>query len=209
LYPQGERDQEDKNTKETEKGQTKEGGSTRTSHQKEKQDSQAAGRGHANVNSEVKCPLFKIPYISCGWIGKPGNLEKHLTQAHSSIVKRSPTFTCSSLSNNVLVILSNNEIFLYYKYISYTDIWYAVVQKVGITNKKFRYKIDFLSENFNDNLTFRHEVSKTTEPFEIIFDARNCMAIRRYHLEPFIRNGEICMIVAITEAPVSRKREHD
>jgi hypothetical protein len=148
----------------------------------------------------VKCPLFKIPQITCYWSGVPNILVMHLEAEHRYILIRGPDFDCRFVVNNALLIMFNNEIFLYYKYVSYT-IMYAVIQQVGMTNEKYEYIIELHAQDETvEDITFKLNVNPISEPFEGLFDARECMAVTIECLEPFMVKNELNMKVKIKSA---------
>jgi hypothetical protein len=145
----------------------------------------------------VNCPLFKIPDIKCSWSGVPHILVKHLEAEHGNIVIRGPDFDCRHVENNAFIIFFNGEMFLYYKYISYTSL-YAVVQQVGTNNQKYTYRIELTSTDEEvDDITFHLQVNTISIPFEAVFDARECMALTIDSLEPFVVNRKLNMKVKI------------
>jgi hypothetical protein len=152
------------------------------------------------MNFRVRCPLFKVSPKWCAWVGTVGNLENHVTDSHADILKRGSNFDCQSVTNNALLILYNSEVFLYYKCIKDDGMWYALVQHIGITNKKYKYTIKILSvDNIINCIMFRFRTSKISETFKRIFVAGRCMAIEQTVLKPFIRNDRIRMTVTIEE----------
>ncbi|XP_023722501.1 uncharacterized protein LOC111872641 [Cryptotermes secundus] len=145
----------------------------------------------------VKCPLFKIPHIKCSWSGAPNILVLHLEAEHRKIVIRGPDFDCRLIVNKALLISFNDEIFLYYKYISST-IMYAIIQQVGMKNEKYTYIIELHSQDETvEDITFNLNVNPICEPFEALFDARECVAVAVEFLEQFIVNNELNMKVKI------------
>jgi hypothetical protein len=157
--------------------------------------------------STVTCPLSKVPEITCIWVGNLGHLERHVTNAHAAILRRCRVFRCGTFQNKVLLILFNQEIFLYYKHVSYTGIVYAVVQQVGVTNKSYRYIIELRTEDETvDNITFSFKIENTSQPLEMVFDARRCMAMTDESLEPFVVNKELNMWVKISEIDIDSDR---
>jgi hypothetical protein len=162
--------------------------------------------GDMNLDFRVRCPLYKIPQLNCPWIGTPGNLQNHVTHEHTDILQTGPRFKCKSLTDNGLLILYNSEIFLYYKRIEDDGTWHALVQQLGTTDKKYRYKIQLTSGDpavENINLTFR--VKNISESFERIFDSGRCMAMQQNVMKRFVRNGEINMTITMNE--ISSRRQ--
>jgi hypothetical protein len=149
------------------------------------------------LGEAVKCPLFKIPQIKCSWSGVPNILVTHLEYEHCNILVRGPDFDCKFVTNNALLIFFNEEIFLYYKYVSYT-IMYAAVQQVGMRNEKYMYIMELHAQDETvEDIIFNLNVNPISEPFEAVFDARDCMAVTIECLEPFIENNELNMKVKI------------
>ena len=157
-------------------------------------------RGSAvNMNSVILCPTHKLSDAPCVWYGALRNLKNHVTNNHTNVLRRGNVFDCNSLDNTVRLILYRREIFLYYKYVSRTGIVYAVVQQVGLTNKKFKYSISLSADDSVDTISFSFAVTDVSVPYEIIFDAGRCMAMTEDRLEPFVRNRQLEMVVRLKE----------
>jgi len=161
-------------------------------------------RAAVNMNSLILCPTHKLSDAPCVWYGALRNLKNHVTSNHANILRRSNVFNCNTLDNTVRLILYRKEIFLYYKYVSRTGIVYAVVQQVGVTNKKFKYTISLSADDSVDTIRFSFAVTDVSVPYEIIFDAGRCMAMTEDLLEPFIRNRQIEMLVRLREVRARR-----
>ncbi|PNF18194.1 hypothetical protein B7P43_G18103 [Cryptotermes secundus] len=165
-----------------------------TSHQRRKREAPQ------DSDSTIICPVSKIPERRCNWVGTLDSLRLHFTCEHWGIYRSGPIFRCGSFQNKVLLILFNQEVFLYYKHVTHTGIVYAVVQQVGVTNKEFKYTIKLRAEDETvENITFSFKTEKTSEPLEIIFDARRCMAMTDESLIPFVVKHELNMTVKISE----------
>ncbi|XP_023709599.1 uncharacterized protein LOC111865644 [Cryptotermes secundus] len=172
-----------------------------TSHQRRKR------KATQDSDSTITCPVSKIPERRCNWVGTLDSLHRHVTCDHWGIYRSGPIFRCGSFQNKVLLILFNQEIFLYYKHVTYTGIVYAVVQQVGVTNKEFKYTIKLRAEDETvENITFSFKTEKTSEPLEIIFDARRCMAMTDESLIPFVAKHELNMTVKISETATHSDR---
>jgi hypothetical protein len=156
-------------------------------------------REAVNLHSEILCPMYKISDAECDWYGTLGDLKKHVTGSHTNILLQGNVFDCRTLDSTVFIILYRGEIFLYYKYVSDTGIVYAVVQQVGVTNKKFKYSISLSADDSADSICFSFAVTDVNVPYEIIFDAGRCMAMTEDRLEPFVRNLELDMVVRLRE----------
>lgn len=161
-------------------------------------------RAAVNMNSVILCPTHKLSDAPCVWYGALRNLKNHVTSSHTNILRRGNVFDCNTLDNTVRLILYRREIFLYYKYISYTGIVYAVVQQVGVTNKKFKYSISLSADDSVDSISFSFAVTDVSVPYEIIFDAGRCMAMTEDRLEPFVRNRQLEMVVRLREVHARR-----
>ena len=161
-------------------------------------------RAAVNMNSVLLCPTHKLSDAPCVWYGALRNLKNHVNSSHTNILRRSNVFDCNSLDNTVRLILYRREIFLYYKYVSHTGIIYAVVQQVGVTNKKFKYSISLSAYDYVDNISFSFPVTDVSVPYEIIFDAGRCMAMTEDRLEPFVRNRQLEMVVRLREVRARR-----
>jgi hypothetical protein len=144
--------------------------------------------------------LVKVSEDVCAWVGKLGNLEEHVEDEHGDILCRDYVFGCNSLTNNALILLLNQEIFLYYKYISHSGVMFVIVQQVGVTNRKYGYTVEILASNEKDDDIYRNFTAyKITDPFDPIFDNHRCMVIRVDSLDPYVQDGEILMCVGINE----------
>jgi hypothetical protein len=152
-----------------------------------------------NLNSVILCPTLKLSEAPCDWYGALRNLKNHVLSSHTNILRRGNVFDCNTLENAVCLILYRGEIFLYYKYVSHTGIMYAVVQQVGVTNKKFKYSISLYGDDSVDNISFSFAVTDVSVPYEIIFDAGRCMAMTEDRLEPFVKNRQLEMVVRVRE----------
>jgi hypothetical protein len=150
------------------------------------------------MNIYVTCPLLKIPQKTCPWIGSLRQLKEHVVWTHSGILKTVSTFQCTSLHTTALLILFNEELFLYYKFISDYGHWYAVVQQVGTTNKKYMYKIKLHSEDETvPDRVYIFRVTSIREDFEVLFDAPRCFASTDQNMEPFITEHGVDMRVTL------------
>jgi hypothetical protein len=158
-----------------------------------------------DMNSTVTCPLAKVSDDICAWVGTLGTLEEHVEEEHADVLSRGCVFGCDSLTNNVLLLLDNNEIFLYYKYISQSGVMFVIVQQVGVTNRKYGYIVELVAINDEDDILETFTAYKITEPFEPIFDNRRCMVIRIDSLGPYIEDGDLAMSVGIHELNPSVK----
>jgi hypothetical protein len=156
-------------------------------------------RAAVNMNSLILCPTHKLSDAPCVWYGALRNLKNHVTSSHTNILRRGNIFYCNTLDTTVRLILYRREIFLYYKYVSHTGIVYAVVQQVGVTNKKFKYSISLSAYDSVDSISFSFAVTDVSVPYEIIFDAGRCMAMTEDRLEPFVRNRQLEMVVRLRE----------
>jgi hypothetical protein len=183
----------------TEAGDTK-GDNSTTSAEKETRDSDDDDDDEElDMNSTSRCPLDKIPDRACAWADTLHNLEEHVMLTHGEIVRRHPSFSCNTTKSNVLLILHHKEVFLYYKCVSDTGIMHAIVQQVGITNRKYRYTVVLGSADNSDNVTATFRISRTSRPFEVVFEAGKCLAVKGDRLERFIQNNEINMFLSIKE----------
>jgi hypothetical protein len=148
---------------------------------------------------QVRCPLFRISPTSCDWCGTLGSLENHVRETHDDIIRKDSNVVCNSLRDNALIILHDEEMFLYYKCIKENGMFYATVLQVGLTSKDYKYIIKLLSvENTIGRITFRFGMHKIKdETFENVFNSGRCMAIEKTILTPYIRHDKINMIVRI------------
>jgi hypothetical protein len=161
-------------------------------------------RAAVNMNSVILCPTHKLSDAPCVWYGALRNLKNHVTSSHTNILRRGNVFDCNALDSTVRLILYRREIFLYYKYVSHTGIVYAVVQQVGVTDKKFKYSISLFADDSVDSISFSFAVTDVSVPYEIIFDAGRCMAMTEDSLEPFVRNRQLEMVVRLREVRARR-----
>jgi hypothetical protein len=161
-------------------------------------------RAAVNMNSVILCPTHKLSDAPCVWYGALRNLKNHVISNHANILRKGNGFNCNALENTVRLIFFRKEIFLYYKYVSRTGIVYAVVQQVGVTNKKFKYTITLSADDSVDTIRFSFAVTDVSVPYEIIFDAGRCMAMTEDLLEPFVINRQLEMVVRLKEVRARR-----
>jgi hypothetical protein len=141
----------------------------------------------------IKCPMLRIPFHKCRWSGKATILVQHLLAEHSRFLIRAPEFHCRHIMNRELLIVFNDEVFLYYKFVSHAYV-YAVVQQVGLTGEKYEYTVEFRAEeDKDDNIIFTLNPHSIDLPLETIFDDFDCMAIDFDRLLPFKTNMEVDM----------------
>lgn len=164
------------------------------------EEEEEGGGKVVNMNTKVACPLFKIPHNRCAWVGRLGNVKTHMILQHNNLLWYGSTFKCTSLHTIASAIIFNSELFLYYKFITEYGHWYTVVQQVGTTNRKYRYKIKLCSEDETvPDRIYIFRVTKITLGFEVLFDARRCFTSIDDYLEPFVTENGIDMTVEITE----------
>ena len=158
-----------------------------------------------DMNSLIPCPVLKVTTATCDWHGTLRNLQRHLNNRHNALLRSGNIIYCKIFQKAMSIIQYHGELFLYYKHISYTGIMYAVVQQVGLTNKKFKYTISLIADDPQENITFTFAVTHISVPFEILFDAFRCAAITEDHLDPFVKNDQVEMAVHLREVILRKK----
>jgi hypothetical protein len=167
--------------------------------EEEEEEGGIQGR-EVDVDGAYVCPLTKIGKHMCLFSGNILELSRHVRNAHNDILLTGCTFQCTSVITTVFLILFDSELFLYYKQINDGN-WHVILQQVGLTNKKYRYKIRLHSEDETvpDHL-YTYRMTNVEEEFSTIFDARRCLVSTDDRLEPFITNDRIDMTITITES---------
>jgi hypothetical protein len=148
---------------------------------------------------KIKCPLFKVAPFHCPVSEPATSLVEHLLSKHRYILIQEPEFDCEHVAIRVLLILFDNEVFLYYKHISQTSM-HVLVQQVGLTNEKYKFRIELSAWDAEDNINFTGNATSIDEDFETVFNTYDCLTINLDNLDKFATNSDIDMKVKITRA---------
>ncbi|KDR11334.1 uncharacterized protein LOC110837184 isoform X2 [Zootermopsis nevadensis] len=155
--------------------------------------------------SEIACPFLKIEHDRCFWGGRILRLKNHMVLTHFNVLRLYSTFTCAATDTTASLLVVDSEVFLYYKFITEYGHWYVVVQQVGTTNKKFRYRIKLHSEDETiPDRIYIFRVTRITVDFEVLFDAEKCFVSSDAEMEPFVTDLGADMRVTI-----KRNRSHN
>ncbi|PNF16921.1 hypothetical protein B7P43_G04203, partial [Cryptotermes secundus] len=167
-----------------------------SAHHEDKADSEKV-LTHAQMEGTVTCPLVNVSNHFCTWVGKLDNLKEHVEDEHGDVLSRGCVFECVSLTNNALLVLAYTEIFLYYKHISSYGVMYVIVQQVCVTREKYRYIVNFLGDDYTDEIILDFAVQEISKPLDKVLKSGECLAITEERLRPFIRGDKMAMAVKI------------
>jgi hypothetical protein len=148
----------------------------------------------------VICPLSKITDISCTRVCRHKNLLKHLTGAHSDILRIGPTFHTRYLNENVLLILFRGEVFLYQKRIDDNLGLSTILQSLGITDNKFEYEVTIRGGHSHEGIRADITLKAKVEPNDDASPQRKTwMFIPQNTWKIFMTNDELDMVVSVRE----------
>lgn len=151
------------------------------------------------VYRKLECPLNKIPACSCSWSSVVKNLVPHVMKCHEDKVSERNYIMSTALQSDVKIIIHKGEVFLYYKYHD-GDEWFAIIQRVGCTELKFRSVfIIRSSQNKIESVNMTFPVTSIEESMDDVFEQGRSMILDDTVVDKFIVGDEICMMVAVEE----------
>ena len=168
--------------------------------EKDEEAEEEEGEEDDDVDVRVICPLSKITDISCTRVCRHKNLLKHLTAAHSDILRIGPTFHTKYLNETVLLILFRGEVFLYQKRIDDNLGLATILQSLGITDNKFEYEVTIRGGDSHEGIRADITLKAIVEPNDDASPQRKTwMFIPQNTWKIFMRNDELDMVVSVRE----------
>jgi len=147
----------------------------------------------------VKCPVNKFPLLDCPWTGVIKDLVPHLGRHHTNLISTRNYILSNLLESDTKIILHKGEVFTYHKFHK-RDEWFAFVQRVGCTGRRFRsvFGIRSLQNNSRSVNTIFH-VTNIEENTDDVLEEGRALMLDDAVVGNIVESGEKCIMVTVEE----------
>jgi E3 ubiquitin-protein ligase SIAH1 len=127
------------------------------------------------------CPVYKLPNVKCGWIGRYDGIKKHLMEKHRGDCYEYVDGKYRVLKNIAApmrlsqFVFALNEVF-FLRFQANHDTLYAVLLYIGPAENaaKYKYKVEFVNTDNTEGVTVMHLTRSFDEKLDDIFQSGNC-----------------------------------
>lgn len=147
----------------------------------------------------VKCPVNKFPLHDCPWTGVIKDLVPHLARHHTNLISTRNYILSSLLESDTKIILHKREVFTYHKFHK-SDEWFAVVQRVGCTRRRFRSVFGIRSlHNNSRNVNMIFPVTNIEENIDDVLEEGRALMLDDAVVGNIVESGENFIMVTVEE----------
>jgi E3 ubiquitin-protein ligase SIAH1 len=147
----------------------------------------------------MKCPMNKLPSVTCSWRGLLSEFKNHVMVSHESYYNDMPYIKSHNVGYAEAVRFIHNEAFLCYKKIE-KGKWFCAVQLVGTRQEASKYKCQFtlLGANGVDEIVETFAVRSFTEEFSDSFESAKCLVLDDKVIQNFVQDRKLNLTVSIS-----------
>jgi hypothetical protein len=147
----------------------------------------------------VKCPVNKFPLYDCPWTGVNKDLVPHLGRHHTNLISTRNYIFSSLLESDTKIILHKGEVFTYHKFHKSNE-WFAIVQRVECTRRRFRSVFGIRSlQNNSRSVNMIFPVTNIEKNTDDVLEEECALMLDDAVVSNIIESGEKCIMVTVEE----------